>query len=810
MRQFYLFILIVISIIPASASGQKVYSGRVTDIYTKNPVTGADVMIQGTNIKMTTDDLGRFSFMTGTDDITDKTDYELVAINDRIYWHSDKKIDIKVFSILGQEIGLAGTSLIGSGEINLSNTATGIYLLTVTSDGKRHTYKITRGWNSVRISKGNSSGDNRFKAGFKSTGTETDTLVISKNGYYTQKYVYLIEDEGYEILRLKYDDIDYLDKIIRPEAYTMLQGLPLNPTFGEVKSVKIVYSIPDDKIYYSNSEKYFIHYDFCYQVLGYNKGHAMFNYEQYTDNPNRIYILASINHFTSSDIYTLDFFPGDELDCADIETVYDKVSETFYIGDSLRFYATSSGWESCTNVPLISSDELYAGQNYQPLNPGANYGYLKKITITELPGIYLGRHDIVLLNGIPIDISVVSGIITTEFQTPLSHINVLSHNRGTPNMALRDGWTNPKLIDLLNKLVYLKVTLDSFYIREATLQEAQDFWEQKEPQTPHILELDTITSGLVDLTDADLNSVSMIGGKAANFAELTKIDVTNYGPLPLPEGYFAIPFYYYYQHIKKYGLDIFIDNMLNDTLFQTNVAWRQKQLILLQDSIKNSPVDTGLLRIVEDRVAALSNFKNIRFRSSTNAEDIEGFNGAGLYDSYTGTLTDPDKPIDKAIKKVWASLWNFAAFEERDYFKIDHKTVAMGILVHRSYPAEAANGVVITKNLYNPYNPAITINVQIGEISVVSPEEKYLPDQIIYYTYSNENIFEYINHSNVPGMEGKTVMTDYELKVLKDYCMAIQYHYCRLFYECRPLDIEFKVDIVDGIRKIYIKQARLY
>jgi hypothetical protein len=100
--------------------------------------------------------------------------------------------------------------------------------------------------------------------------------------------------------------------------------------------------------------------------------------------------------------------------------------------------------------------------------------------------------------------------------------------------------------------------------------------------------------------------------------------------------------------------------------------------------------------------------------------------------------------------------------------------------------------------------------VQVGEISVVSPEEKYLPDQIIYYTYSDENIFEYINHSNVPGMEGKTVMTADELTVLKDYCKAIHYHYCRLFYECMPLDIEFKVDIVDGIRKIYVKQARLY
>jgi len=810
MRQFYLYVFILLAAIPAWVSGQKEYSGRVIDTYTKNPVQGADVTVRGTNIHIITDATGNFSFTTGTNDIPGRADYEIEALDDRICWRSQQQIDIRVFTILGQETVLTGRSLTGNGEISLANSAAGIYLLTVVCNGNSQTYKIIKGWNTVSIFKGPAAADEGTGTTFKSALIVPDTLVISKSGYYSQEYIYQDPDEFYEILKLRYGNIDYLEKLIRPEAFTMLQGLPLNPTFGEVKSIKIVYSIPDGKMYYSNSEKYFIHYDFCAQVLGYNKGHAVFNQEQYTKNANRIYILASVNHFTSSDIYTLEFFAGDEIDCSDIETVYDRVKETFFAGDSLHFYANSSDWTGCTNVPIISSDELYKGQNYQPLNPEANFGYLRKISVDSLPFTWLGRHDIVLLNGIPIDIPVVAGIITTEFQTPLSHINVLSHNRGTPNMALRDGWTNARLDGLLNKLVYLRVTLDSFYIREAGLQEAQFFWSQKEPHTPHILALDTVTSGLVDLAQADLNSVSLIGGKAANFAELAKIIISGYGPLPLPEGYFAIPFYYYCRHIKKYGLDVFIDSMLNDTVFQTDVVWRQQQLLRLQDSIKKCPLDTTLIRLVKERVRALSNYQNIRFRSSTNAEDIEGFNGAGLYDSFTGTLNDPDKPIDKAIKKVWASLWNFSAFEEREYFKIDHRTVAMGILVHRSYPAEAANGVVITKNLYNPYNPAITINVQIGEISVVSPEEKYFPDQIIYYTYSDENIFEYTNHSNVPGMEGRTVMTADELRVLKDYCMAIHYHYCRIFFECKTMDIEFKVDEVNGTRKIYIKQARLY
>jgi len=87
----------------------------------------------------------------------------------------------------------------------------------------------------------------------------------------------------------------------------------------------------------------------------------------------------------------------------------------------------------------------------------------------------------------------------------------------------------------------------------------------------------------------------------------------------------------------------------------------------------------------------------------------------------------------------------FRSFRRRDYFKIDHKTGCHGYFGF-TVPTltEAANGVVVTKNLYNPYNSAITINVQVGEISVVSPEENYFPDQIIFYTYSDETIMEYI------------------------------------------------------------------
>ena len=50
----------------------------------------------------------------------------------------------------------------------------------------------------------------------------------------------------------------------------------------------------------------------------------------------------------------------------------------------------------------------------------------------------------------------------------------------------------------------------------------------------------------------------------------------------------------------------------------------------------------------------------LRFRSSSSVEDIEGFNGAGLYTSYTGYLhpellkdvKDHDATIERALLRV--------------------------------------------------------------------------------------------------------------------------------------------------------------
>ena len=71
---------------------------------------------------------------------------------------------------------------------------------------------------------------------------------------------------------------------------------------------------------------------------------------------------------------------------------------------------------------------------------------------------------------------------------------------------------------------------------------------------------------------------------------------------------------------------------------------------------------------------AIPEGQSLRYRSSTNNEDLPGFSGAGLYDSKTQDPEETEEDgIDKSIKGVWASLWNFRAFTEREFHRIDHR-----------------------------------------------------------------------------------------------------------------------------------------
>lgn len=75
----------------------------------------------------------------------------------------------------------------------------------------------------------------------------------------------------------------------------------------------------------------------------------------------------------------------------------------------------------------------------------------------------------------------------------------------------------------------------------------------------------------------------------------------------------------------------------------------------------------------------------IAVRSSSNAEDLAGLAGAGLYDSIVGVRAIE---ADAAIRAVWASLWTRRAAQSRRQYRIPHEQAHMAVLVQEMVEPE--------------------------------------------------------------------------------------------------------------------------
>lgn len=632
---------------------------------------------------------------------------------------------------------------------------------------------------------------------------------------------------------------DFLEKIGCTADFEALASEPIDATIPGARSTKVGIDQADgDYLWYQNSTTYKIHYEFASRFRSGNKlpvvpALSQFNTTEYYT-PDRRFVLGAATYYQGPKLWVVEISPYDTAPAEMITKLYRKVRDSSFFGSQLWFHPTSEAVaaeaKKCPpDVKIKTTDEIYAGIDYQPLTLATGVGRLHFTTAAALANEYLSYQDIVVLDEAPNDITVVQGIISQQFQTPLAHINVLSQNRKTPNMGLRGALTNPILKKFEGKLVELIVSATEWKMREVTQAEAEAFWKAHRPAPVTLPPLDLSVTALAEvelvapdpvapatMRDSIKKAVQAYGGKTAHYAVLKRTS-----GVPVQKA-FGIPVFYYDQFMKTNGLYTRLDGYLADATFKTDAKVRDAKLAEMRAAILAAPLDQAFQDALKAKIIpdyAVAGYK-VRFRTSTNSEDLDGFPCAGCYDSKSGDWTNWPDVLD-SIREVFTSVWKFRTFEERSYYGVDHKSVGMALLVHRNYPNEEANGVAVTANPFDAagVDPAFYVNVQYGgDIEVVAPPPGTQSDQFLYFFDSPNQPIQFLFRSNqIPA--GKTVLSvpqTYELGVA---LKAIHKRFSAAYGPASgntgwyAMDVEFKFDDDADKTKaptLYVKQARPY
>lgn len=513
-------------------------------------------------------------------------------------------------------------------------------------------------------------------------------------------------------------------------------------------------------------------------------------------------------------------------------------------------------------VAMLDPSRLRPGFAAETYVEGEGYGYLRLAT-DETDVENAGPRDVLVVDAAPNDLGLVAGLVTRVPQSLGSHVNLRLREKGIPSAAVASVFENAVIAALADRLVHVSARGTRVEITPARLEDAEAFWSVNRPNVGEP-ESDLDVTELRALADLSAADAGAYGTKAANLGELS-------GVLPAENRVsgFAIPFRAYADFMAETGLDLEVESVLADETVRTDAAHKRARLETLRDQIRAAEISPDLAQSLARAISAAYGeagaATRLRFRSSTNAEDLPGVSGAGLYDSRSGCLGDdldaddtgpsaclteeheaflraelarrqqelalhPERPFLseliadlesdladeksawRAIRRVWASLWNVRAFDDREYYGIDHRSVFMGIAVHPSFVGEQLEAVVVTGLEPDAAQPLYRVVSQRGEIGVVRPIDPDARPEILSFRRDEaDNPVEItlVQRSSL-SEDGAPLWSDARVTELAELLFDVQDHFSVSVYpQIAPLMLDIEVDVtMDG--RTVIKQARPY
>ncbi len=603
--------------------------------------------------------------------------------------------------------------------------------------------------------------------------------------------------------------IDGTGSIPTPEVFSDLgvvsTNIPWAPFLNNQEFVKFAIvnqSSAEPEVYFINSNTHYIHADFLNTI----------NVDQFGDdvttgeivyNPNVVHPNGAFGS------YSFNYSFGDAFSFETTRITFELLARNMpFLQNNLQHFISSNAENQHENfyaddfvdsrIDVVFESEFFEDVDYLPFNQAEGFGFFRQMTLEENPN----SRDIVLYDALPNSLPRVGGIITSVIQTPLSHVNLRAIQDNVPNAYIKEPLAIDSIANLLGKYIYYKVDQEEYFIREATLEEVNEWFEKLRPTEDQIPERDLSQTDILPLDEIEFEMSNAFGAKCANVATMRDF---GFPEGTIPNG-FGVPFYYYDEFMKFNGFYEDVEEMINDPDFISDLETRIEMLDDFRKDIRDGDMPQWMLDNLQIMHDAFPEGTSVRVRSSTNNEDLPGFSGAGLYTSKT---QHPDEGhMSKSVKQVYASMWNFRAYDERDFYRVDHYIAAMGLLCHPNYNEEKSNGVGVSLDPIYQTAETFYLNTQVGEFLITNPDENSIPEEILLSEDPDQGYFV-LRYSNLVEEEDDLVMEDIYLDQLRDYLSVIHDEFAILYNvvgaEGFGMDIEYKVTAED---QLIIKQAR--
>jgi hypothetical protein len=480
-----------------------------------------------------------------------------------------------------------------------------------------------------------------------------------------------------------------------------------------------------DRVFFINTRRYALHEDFLRgQYLMPNVDRA--SMRRLYASPDRRFVLGTLGWHAESGQWLYEFWEGDAIGPTLLATVQADLAGAFFA--PVSFKANSSAQEDAARaakLAVVTEAQILGARDYLPLNTGVAQGRLRIVDDIESDKLEdILPTDIVVLREVPLALPPVAGVVTDRPSTVLSHVNLLAKGWGVPNAYLKDASSRLRALD--GQWVRLAVTPTGWTADAHPAPATPPVRAATARVKPPNLRVD----GLLPLAALGSARIDACGGKAGRLGQIEAQRRAGRlaGTAPVPDG-FCIPYAAYHRFITQPAVVERIAAAYATPGFDRSRAVRRQALDGLRRDLVDLPVPVDMAPAWRAQWTSQLQGAGVFVRRSSNSEDLAGFSGAGLYTTVPNVTRADD--LDRAVRTVWASVFNFEAVEARRQASIPDDAVAMAVFVQRAIDSVSA-GVLITRDPFDAtHRDVVYVSAKRG-IGIKVVEGKRVAEQSMW------------------------------------------------------------------------------